>query len=161
PSPPKIFQERHGKHRRGKGKGAAGWLGRGRDLFWSWWIWIAAAVILEFLDHQNWAVGCASIGFFFYLVAPREHVPVYGLDSSLSVTSPEFLANVAGACGVPVVAGNNLAVLNNGDEFYPAMLQAIAGARQTVTMEDYIYWKGEIGLRFANALAAKRRAGVE
>src|SRR6185369_16893657 len=27
--------------------------------------------------------------------------------------------------------------------------------------EAYIYWKGEIGMRFANALAERRRAGVE
>jgi len=161
PSPPKIFQERLARHRQGRGKGAAGWLGRARNLFWSWWIWIAAAVALETLDHQGWAVGLACVGFFFYLVSPREHIPVYGLESSVAVNSPEFLANVAGACGVPVVPGNKLSVLNNGDEFYPAMLQAISSARKTVTMEAYIYWKGEIGLRFANALAAKRRAGVE
>ena len=161
PSPPRIFQESRAKQRRGKGRGAAGWLGRGRNLFWSWWIWIAAAVALEILDHQGWAVGCASAGFFFYLVAPHEHVPVYGLESSQSVDSPEFLANVAGACGVPVVPGNRLCILNNGDEFYPAMLQAISGARKTVTMEAYIYWKGEIGLRFANAFAAKRQEGIE
>jgi len=161
PSPPKIFQERHGKPRRGREKGAAGWLGRARNLFWSWWIWIAAAVVLETLDHQGWAVACASVGFFCYLVAPREHIPVYGLESSQSVDSSEFLANVTGACGVPVVQGNRLSVLNNGDEFYPAMLQAISNARNTITMEAYIYWKGEIGLRFANALAEKRRAGIE
>lgn len=161
PSPPKIFQELHGKHRPGKGKGAAGWLGSARNLFWSWWIWIVAAAALQILDHQGWAVGIACLGFFFYLVAPREHVPVYGLESSVAVDSPDFLANVAGACGVPVVPGNKLSVLNNGDEIYPAMLQAIAGARKSVTIEAYIYWKGEIGLRLANALAAKRRAGIE
>jgi len=106
-------------------------------------------------------VGCAGAGLFFYLVAPHEHIPVYGLESSLSVDSPEFLASVAGDCGVSIVAGNRLSLLNNGDEFYPAMLQAISGACKTVTIEAYIYWKGEIGLRFANALAAKRREGVE
>jgi cardiolipin synthase len=41
------------------------------------------------------------------------------------------------------------------------MLEAIHSARKTVTIEAYIYWKGEIGMRFANALAERRRAGVE
>jgi hypothetical protein len=93
PSPPKIFVERHRGHRRGRPKGNAGWLGSARNLFWSWWIWIAAAVSLQMLDHGGWAVGLASIGFFFYLVTPHEHIPVYGLESSLSVDSPEFIAS--------------------------------------------------------------------
>jgi cardiolipin synthase len=51
-------------------------------------------------------------------------------------------------------------VLNNGDEFYPAMLEAIAAARTSITIEAYIYWAGDIGLRFARALADKAASGV-
>ncbi len=106
-------------------------------------------------------MGLACVGFFFYLVTPQEHVPAYGLESSLCVHSQEFITSVVGTCGVPVVPGNKLVVMNNGDEFYPAMLKAIASARKTVTIEAYIYWKGEIGMRFANVLAERRRAGLE
>src|SRR6185503_7697988 len=49
---------------------------------------------------------------------------------------------------------------NNGVEFYPAMLEAITGARRSVTIEAYIYWGGETGLRFAHALAERARAGI-
>jgi len=58
------------------------------------------------------------------------------------------------------VKNNKITILNNGDEFYPAMLEAIGNARKTITMEAYIFWKGNIGRRFAQALADRRRAGV-
>src|SRR5262249_18380187 len=58
------------------------------------------------------------------------------------------------------VKGNNITVLNNGDAFFPAMLEAIRGAQRSITMEAYIYWDSAIGLEFANALAERRRAGV-
>ena len=51
-------------------------------------------------------------------------------------------------------------VLNNGDEFYPVMLEEIARAQTSITIEAYIYWAGDIGRRFADALAAKAREGI-
>src|SRR5690606_27561547 len=43
----------------------------------------------------------------------------------------------------------------------PAMLEAIAAARRTITFETYIYWSGDIGHHFSRALADRARAGVE
>jgi cardiolipin synthase A/B len=50
-------------------------------------------------------------------------------------------------------------MLNNGDAFYPPMLAAIRGAKYSITIEAYIYWAGEIGVEFAEALAERARAG--
>jgi cardiolipin synthase len=58
------------------------------------------------------------------------------------------------------VPGNSLEILNNGVEFYPAMLRDIMRAELSITIEAYIYWAGEIGLEFARALAERSRAGV-
>ena len=38
-----------------------------------------------------------------------------------------------------------------------AMLDAIAGARETITFETYIYWSGDIGQKFADALSERAR----
>ncbi|HEY2383997.1 MAG TPA: phospholipase D-like domain-containing protein [Terriglobia bacterium] len=141
-------------------KGKSGWLGWGRKLFWSWWLWVVAAVMVEAAQHGNAAAALAGVGFFFYLVAPREHVPHYGLDSKYPIDSDEFLASVTGATGVPLIPGNKVSILTDGDEFYPSMLEAIAGARKTITIETYIYWNSEIGRHFASALAERRHAGV-
>ena len=67
---------------------------------------------------------------------------------------------MAGATGVAFLPGNRLAILNNGDAFYPAMLKAIAEAEFSITIEAYIYWAGEVGIQFAEALAAKAKGGV-
>jgi cardiolipin synthase len=62
--------------------------------------------------------------------------------------------------GVAFTEGNQLAVLRNGDRIFPAMLRAIDGARRSVDLMTYVYWKGDIATRFAETLAAAARRGV-
>ena len=38
-----------------------------------------------------------------------------------------------------------VATLLNGDQIFPAMLEAIESAQRSITFETYIYWAGEIG----------------
>jgi cardiolipin synthase len=76
------------------------------------------------------------------------------------VSSPNFVTSVTGLTGMPMIAGNRIQILNNGDEFFPAMLDAIRGAVNSITIEAYIYWKGDIGMEFARALAERGLAGV-
>ena len=62
--------------------------------------------------------------------------------------------------GVAFSEGNELTVLRNGDEIFPAMLAAIDDAARTVDLMTYVYWKGDIAVRFADALSAAARRGV-
>jgi cardiolipin synthase len=62
--------------------------------------------------------------------------------------------------GPALLEGNRVQVLLNGDQIFPAMLAAIRDARRTITFETYIYWSGEIGKSFAEALSERARAGV-
>jgi cardiolipin synthase len=94
-----------------------------------------------------------------YLIAPVAAPPRYGLDHEFAVDSPEFVGTIAGASGSPFLEGNTVELLNNGDAFYPSMLAAIEGAETSITIEAYIYWAGDIGRAFADALAAQARAG--
>jgi len=100
------------------------------------------------------------MGLLSYLTEPAALPPRYGLSHEFDVESDEFLDTVAGASSAPFVAGNSVDLLNNGDAFYPRMLEAIAEARVSITIEAYIYWAGEVGLVFARALAARASAGV-
>ena len=63
--------------------------------------------------------------------------------------------------GPAIVRGNRVEPLLNGDQIFPAMLEAIRGARRRITFETFIYWSGEIGREFADALAERARAGVQ
>jgi cardiolipin synthase len=62
--------------------------------------------------------------------------------------------------GIPATEGNALTVLRNGDEIFPAMLQAIRSAERTVDFLTFVYWKGDIAQEFAMALAERARHGV-
>jgi cardiolipin synthase len=63
--------------------------------------------------------------------------------------------------GPPFLPGTRVRSLLNGDRIFPAMLAAIHGARTSITFETYIYWSGDVGREFAQALAARARDGVK
>lgn len=131
-----------------------------RRLLWSWWLWAATAVIAAVFDTWYLAAGAGIFAFVCFVVTPSEQSPVYGLDHDFAVADPEFLPTMCGATGVAPTSGNRIDILNNGREFYPVMLAEIAKAQGSITVEAYIYWAGEIGLAFANALADRSRAGL-
>jgi cardiolipin synthase A/B len=133
---------------------------RARRLFWSWWPWFGGAMWAFSDGRFGLGVGLGAMAGISYLIAPVETPPQYGLDHELVVSSDEFLTSMTGATGAQLIEGNALKILNNGDEFYPAMLGDIRSAELSITIEAYIYWAGEIGLEFARALAERARAGV-
>jgi len=46
-----------------------------------------------------------------------------------------------GVVGIPATEGNRVTVLHNGCEIFPAMLDAIRGAEQTIDFLTFVYWK--------------------
>src|SRR6187549_3400351 len=66
----------------------------------------------------------------------------YQLDSSYSVEDPQFRQTVDNLLGPSLIAGNKVTTLLNGDQIFPAMLEAIHSAKQTINLEIYIYWSG-------------------
>jgi len=68
---------------------------------------------------------------------------------------------VGGVVERPLLPGNRIDPLVNGDEAYPAMLEAIHNARQTVSFVTYIFDRDEVGMAFAHALGEAARRGVE
>jgi cardiolipin synthase len=61
--------------------------------------------------------------------------------------------------GIPATEGNRLDVLRNGDEIFPAMLDAIDRAEHTIDFLTFVYWAGSIGETFARRLAGKAKSG--
>jgi cardiolipin synthase len=137
-----------------------GWWARLRHLIWSWWVWFTAAILALIDNREGTAAGLFITAFVLYLFAPKETLPVYGLDHEFDIESDEFLSTMIGSTGTPFLAGNTLNIYNNGDEFYPAMIDAVNEARESITIEAYIYWAGNIGMLFAEALASKSRDGL-
>ncbi len=62
--------------------------------------------------------------------------------------------------GIPATEGNTLELLRNGDQIFPAMLEAIRTATETVDLLTFVYWKGAVAEEFARAMAERATAGV-
>ena len=77
------------------------------------------------------------------------------------VEDPQFTRTLEALMGAPLKDGNDVRELSNGDEIFPAMLEAIRSAKRTISFESYIYWSGGPGNEFADALAERARAGVK
>jgi cardiolipin synthase len=77
----------------------------------------------------------------------------------LAAEDASFLPTLA-AYTSSALDGNTVDVLLNGDQIFPAALDAIRTARETITYAQYFYEQGPIGLEFADALAERCRAGV-
>jgi cardiolipin synthase len=112
-------------------------------------MWIAAALLalVALLIIINLSTGEKKI--------EHELVHLYGIDD------PQFARTVGTLLGPTLIQGNQVTALYNGDQIFPAMLEAIRGARRSITFETYIYWSGEIGKQFADALSERARAGVK
>ena len=88
-----------------------------------------------------------------------EKQTIYRYEPAYPVESPEFLRSLD-ALGTEMVEGNRAELLENGDGIFPSMLEAIAGAKRSINLEEYLFDHGEIATRFAEALAERARAGV-
>jgi cardiolipin synthase A/B len=93
------------------------------------------------------SAGCAH-------VQPHLAIPDFSLED---VSFQPTLEAVADA---PVTDGNAVDLLLNGDQFFPAQIQAIRRARRTVTYAQYYYEDGPISKELSEALAERCRAGV-
>jgi cardiolipin synthase A/B len=68
---------------------------------------------------------------------------------------------VGGVVDRPILPGNSVEPLEDGDEAYPAMLESIRQAEQTLTFGTYIFDRDAIGREFARELGEAVRRGVE
>lgn len=74
---------------------------------------------------------------------------------------PQFRRAIGALLGPALVGGNRAQELLNGDQIFPDMLKAIRSAQHSITFETYIYWSGDIGREFADALSERAKAGVK
>jgi len=110
---------------------------------------LAKIFVLFNLSILTW--GCAlKLG----KQARQEVAPLY------SASSPEFRQSAGSLLGPNFVAGNSITTLVNGDQIFPAMLGAVRSAKHSINFETYVFWDGQIGREFTEALAERARAGV-
>jgi cardiolipin synthase A/B len=102
-----------------------------------------------------------AMGFIAWNLSIGEKQITEVVPRLYSVDDPQFARTMGVALGPAIVGGNRFKAMQNGDEIFPAMLEAIRSARKTITFETYIYWSEAIGREFAEALAERAKAGVK
>ncbi len=76
-------------------------------------------------------------------------------------SDPAFMRTISGLYGSNLLSGNSVQTLLNGDEIFPAMLEAIRSAETSINFETYVYWSGQIARAFADALIERAQIGVD
>jgi cardiolipin synthase len=104
-------------------------------------------------------IGAVFVAWLILALLFTPHIP-YHVESAIDARTDHFVHVLESTCQTHLEHGNRVEILTNGDRFYPVMLDAIRGARETITMECYIFKSGETGDRFIEALTERARAGV-
>jgi len=118
-----------------------------------------------FARHGGWALvvtACATLLVTLLVVTfmPPERRIDYAPKHLYDLDDPQFERTLGTLLGPPILGGNRVDTLKNGDEIFPAMLAAIRSAKHNIDFETYVYWSGQIGRDFADAIAERARAGV-
>ena len=82
------------------------------------------------------------------------------LAPDIAVGESAFVRAVEAHTLSGLIEGNRAEVLVNGDQIFPAMLDAIRSARTTITFANFSYEDGEVAREITEALAERCRAGV-
>ena len=83
------------------------------------------------------------------------------IEHLYAVGDPQFARSLGTLLGPGILPGNRVTALVNGNQIFPALLDAIRGAQKTINFETFIYWSGAIGRAFAEAPIEQARAGVK
>ena len=95
-------------------------------------------------------VGLFAPGLKYSLVTPPE----------VSVSAPAFLNELEPLVSSKISRNNQIEVIENGENFYEAELDAMRHARHSINIEAYIFHKGKVTDEVLNALSERARAGV-
>ncbi|CAN5639450.1 phospholipase D-like domain-containing protein [soil metagenome] len=124
---------------------------------------------MDFLfGYPWWLLLLAAIGLIALIVLVLNLFSKIGARPTSSevthlfgVKSPQFLLGLAGILDTAEVRGGTARLLNNGDEFLPAMLDSFRNARSSINFMVYIWEDGEMSDAVFDALIAAAHRGVQ
>jgi cardiolipin synthase len=104
-----------------------------------------------------------GLGFIVWLVLVLFFTPRidYKVSQPLRPDSNDFLHVIQATCQAAIHFHNDVEILTNGAQFYPAMRDAILAAESSVNMEAYIFRRGAAADMLVDAMVERARAGVE
>jgi cardiolipin synthase A/B len=124
---------------------------------------------LVFTDRYFWpmfVLGIIGVIAVIWVIASlfihgADHSTPVTLTEDLEVGSPEFLETLSRLLNVPISKGSEVKLLQNGEEYQPALIEAINEAEKSITISTYIWEEGKFNDRVVKALLSARQRGVE
>jgi len=107
------------------------------------------------MKTKRWLVGILLLTYSCASVPEINKIP------NIVLGEPSFFPTIAAHTDAPVIGGNSVELLFNGEEIFPAMLDAIRSARKSITYLQYLYKGGDMAFELAEAFAERCRAGVQ
>ena len=96
----------------------------------------------------------------FYLTACATTPPELRL-LELSIDDPAFQSSVEAFSGAPIIGNNRVDILLNGEQTFPALLEAVRSAKHTLTFEAFIFHEGKMADQLVDAFIERCKAGVK
>lgn len=119
-------------------------------------------------DHPWWLLLLATVGIIAIFAVGitlfsgvGDRPPEARLEGDCAVDSDDFLLALSGALNAPLQTGGTAQLLNNGEEFYPAILRSLREAEHSINLMLYIWEPGKVSEQFFDVLTERARAGVQ
>lgn len=106
-------------------------------------------------------VGPAALYLFKAAKFRREAAKTIDILAPPRPGSRGFVRLIEGLTQAPQRGGNRVTILRNGHEIFPAMLDAIRSATESISLSAYIWWAGKAASDIADSLAERARSGVQ
>ena len=111
-------------------------------------------------SHPVLALTLGALGVLIGLVSGCARVHPHLVLPEVRLGEPSFFPTLEAYGSAPIVGGNAITLLQNGEEIFPAMLDAIRAGEKTITYAQYFYEDGPVARELAETLAERCRSGV-
>src|SRR5688572_16853693 len=88
-----------------------------------------------------------------FIPRPAEKAIKEQLTNAVPTSDPAFAVSVGHLVGAPLMPGNKVKELINGDQIFPAQLQAIRSAQKSICLENFIFRSGKLSAELVEALS--------
>ncbi|HEX8678998.1 MAG TPA: phospholipase D-like domain-containing protein [Chthoniobacterales bacterium] len=119
-------------------------------------------------DDPQWPklLGTAAVSSLATIFVARNFFPTekkvrHRITANYAVCDDAFVRTMGQMLGPPLLPGNEVTTLQNGEQIFPAMLEGIRSAQRTITFENFLWREGAVSDAFAEALVERARAGVK
>jgi cardiolipin synthase A/B len=101
-----------------------------------------------------------AIATVLCLAAACTRVTTHVAVPELQLGEPSYFPTQEAYGGAPIVGGNAVEILLNGEQIFPALVEGLRSAKRTISYAQYYYEDGPVARDVAEALADRCRAGV-